>query len=134
MPKSTLRLENIREELMQLEDVDIQMDMSLSESEDILKCLRHLYTTPTGTYPMNRDFGIDANVVDMPLPAAKTMLAAEYINKTEIYEPRVEVDEVLFSESANPEKIYPVVKVNPVEIDDEEMLDGDFEEDGEDDE
>ena len=70
-----------------------------NESEqkaDILRCLNTLYSTPTGTVALDRDFGLDWSVLDLPLERAKGRLTIEIIEKTRKYEPRVEVVKVNF--------------------------------------
>ncbi len=71
----------------------------LNESEqkaDILRCLNVLYSTPLGTVALDREFGLDWSVLDLPLEMAKGRLTIEIIEKTRKYEPRVEVVKVCF--------------------------------------
>lgn len=119
---------------MGLERAEIQLDKSAFEYEDIMKCLTHLYSTPAGTYPVNRDFGIDPNIIDMPLSTSKTLLCVEFIKKTEAYEPRVEVTDVSFFENVETGELHPLVKVRRKEMDEEMIYEDDNLEDGEDDE
>lgn len=50
-----------------------------------------LYGTETGEQALDRDFGIDINILDNPQEAAKALLTAEFVRKTKQYEPRVRV-------------------------------------------
>ncbi len=71
----------------------------LNESEqkaDILRCLNVLYSTPLGTVALDREFGLDWSVLDLPLEMAKGRLTIEIIEKIRKYEPRVEVVKVCF--------------------------------------
>ena len=71
----------------------------LNESEqkaDILRCLNVLYSTPLGTVALDREFGLDWSVLDLPLEMAKGRLTIEIIEKTRKYEPRVEVVKFCF--------------------------------------
>ena len=71
----------------------------LNESEqkaDILRCLNVLYSTPLGTVALDREFGLDWSVLDLPLEMAKGRLTIEIIEKTRKYEPRVEGVKVCF--------------------------------------
>lgn len=71
----------------------------LNESEqktDVLRCLNVLYSTPLGTVALDREFGLDWSVLDLPLEMAKGRLTIEIIEKTRKYEPRVEVVKVCF--------------------------------------
>lgn len=83
---------------MYLNDLVIE---TISEDEDVLaeiiRGLQFLCGTAAGTFPMNRDFGIDMDILDHPLPAAKQLLAIEYQEKIERYESRVDVADISFS-------------------------------------
>ncbi len=62
--------------------------------EEVYRNLQVLYGTETGEQALDRDFGIDINILDNPQETAKALLAAEYVRKTEQYEPRVRVVKV----------------------------------------
>lgn len=82
---------------MTLTDVDFDVIGELPDSEDVLTCVRTIVMTPAGTVPLDRDFGIDISCLDLPLPVAQNMLTLEVVQKVELYEPRVKVDEVALS-------------------------------------
>lgn len=67
---------------------------NMSEAEDIIQCLRVLYGTVTGEQVLDRNFGIDGDILDLPVNVAAARLAQEIIEKTDRYEPRAEVTEV----------------------------------------
>ena len=88
-------------------------------NEDIVRSLNTLYSTRAGSQPMARDFGIDYDgVVGLPLEVAKNKLALEIVEKTELYEPRVVVNEIDFGVDASNGKLIPIIHV--VEAGDEE--------------
>jgi len=58
---------------------------------EIRRNLRALLATPAGSCGGDRSYGISTSCLDLPLEAAKNMIAAEIIAKTAIYEPRVEL-------------------------------------------
>ena len=62
--------------------------------EEVYRNLQVLYGTETGEQALDREFGIDINVLDNPQETAKALLAAEFVRKTEQYEPRVRVTKV----------------------------------------
>lgn len=64
--------------------------------DDILQCLEILYSTNVGTSALNRDFGLDTNFLDMPIQTAKNLMTAEIIKKTIKYEPRANVQKILW--------------------------------------
>lgn len=63
----------------------------------IKEALSLLYNTRAGECALDRDFGLDWSIVDLPLPEAKARLAAEIITKTRKYEgDRADVSSVSF--------------------------------------
>jgi phage baseplate assembly protein W len=74
----------------------ISFDYGSPENEEIARNLATLYSTVEGTIPMDRDFGLSLDATGYPLPVAKNMIALEITEKTETYEPRVEVLKVTF--------------------------------------
>lgn len=79
--------------------VQIKFDSSIKGIviEEILQNLRLLFSTPAGTVPFDRSFGIDWSIVDKPLQMAKGLLTVEYIEKVKKYEPRAKVKRVTFN-------------------------------------
>lgn len=62
-----------------------------STAEEVYRNLLVLYGSRAGEQSLDRDFGIDANINDYPQESAQAILAAEYIRKTQRYEPRATV-------------------------------------------
>lgn len=62
-----------------------------SIAEEIYRNLLVLYGSRAGEQALDRDFGIDANINDYPQESAQALLAAEYVRKTQRYEPRATV-------------------------------------------
>lgn len=74
-----------------------------SRAEEIYRNLQVLYGTVTGEQALDRDFGIDASVADYPSQNAQALLAAEYVRKTQQYEPRARVKIVTWEENNSPD-------------------------------
>lgn len=74
-----------------------------SRAEEIYRNLQILYSTVTGEQALDREFGIDADIADYPSQNAQALLAAEYVRKTQQYEPRASVKKVIWIESGNPD-------------------------------
>lgn len=70
-----------------------------------------LYTTPAGSVPLDRDFGIDISVIDAPLEVAKGRLTVEYTEKTRQYEPRANVKQVNFESDKLEGRLIPRVVI-----------------------
>lgn len=81
------------------EGVQIEFSNVNDASADVSECLKNLYTTPKGTVPFDRDFGLDWSVLDLPLNIAKGRYSLEVIEATRKYEWRVLVEEVRFENS-----------------------------------
>ena len=81
------------------------------EIEDIQEGLHILYSTRAGTVPLDRNFGIDMSCLEKELGIAQTEYTIEVISKTDEYEPRVKVSEVVFNVGAKAGVIYPTIKL-----------------------
>ena len=82
-----------------------------TEVEEIIQNVRTILTTRRGSVPLDRAFGIDTALIDLPVTAIKGRLTTEIIEAVERFEPRVEVKEVKFTGDAADGAVYPVVKV-----------------------
>lgn len=72
-----------------------------TRAKEIIRNLQVLYATIAGEQALDRDFGISRDVMDNPLESAKALLAAEYVRKTERYEPRARVIRVEWENQEN---------------------------------
>ena len=79
--------------------------------EDIKNNLNMLYSTPSGTVALNRDFGLDWSFVDLPQEVAKSIFTAEVVAKTAKYEPRAAVSEVIWETSSEAGQLLPKVVI-----------------------
>lgn len=75
-------------------EFDVREDMSDEDKEEILVNLQTLVSTPAGTVPLDRDFGIDPSVLGPTIDVAQSRFAIELINKVTKYEPRASALEV----------------------------------------
>lgn len=67
-----------------------------SEAESIGRCLKNLFTTPAGSIPCDRDFGLSWAGLDMIPENMEPVYSLELIEKADRYEPRVKVTGVEF--------------------------------------
>lgn len=63
-------------------------------AREVFRNLQVLFNTVAGEQALDRDFGIDPAVMDNSSPDARSLLVAEYVKKTQMYEPRAIVDHV----------------------------------------
>ena len=81
--------------------VVIMCAAQLGKTELLLNILGYFmaYGTHTGEQALDRDFGIDISTTDYPQESAQALLAAEYVRKTKMYEPRARVVRVEWTDS-----------------------------------
>ena len=65
-----------------------------TEEEEILQNVRTICTTPKYSVPMDREFGVDMEALDLPTPAAMAKMQREIIQAVRKYEPRARIEEV----------------------------------------
>lgn len=82
--------------------------------EEIYQNLMIIYTTPIGTVPYDREFGIDISFLDQPIHIARGMITMEYTEKTLRYEPRAAVSEVHFDQDELNGELVPRVVIELV--------------------
>lgn len=74
----------------------------MEEFEDVKRCLETLLSVREGSQPLDREFGINFDeIVGYPAEVAKNMLSLEIIEKTERYEPRVQVESIEFDSASD---------------------------------
>ena len=84
--------------------------------KSVLQNVAVILATPKGTVPMYRDFGVNTEFLDLPMPVAKVRMIAEIREAVEAWEPRARVVGVRFSEEAAAEGVLiPVVEVEIVD-------------------
>ncbi|NCE66055.1 hypothetical protein D1159_16080 [Pseudoflavonifractor sp. 524-17] len=84
-----------------------------NELNAVLQNIAVILSTPMGTVPLNRDFGVDWSFLDKPAPVAKALMVAPVREAIERWEPRAAVLGVSFSEDlARPGVLIPIVEVD----------------------
>lgn len=80
--------------------------------ESVLQAIKIILTTPKGTVPMYRDFGVNMDFLDMPIPGAEQRARMEIREAVEKWEPRATVRSITFSrEGGQSGKLIPTVEV-----------------------
>ena len=78
----------------------------------ILQAVKIILTTRKGTVPMYRDFGVNMDFLDMPIPGAEQRARMEIREAVEKWEPQVRVKDITFArDEANGGKLIPTVEV-----------------------
>lgn len=68
-----------------------------SEAAEILQNLRTIITTTKYSVPLDRDFGVNAEMLDKPMAVAQAQMQSEIIMAIKTYEPRVTVTGISFT-------------------------------------
>jgi len=80
-------------------------------AQDTINRVQRLFSTPAGTIPWDRSFGIDPSVLDNPPRAVEGALLVEYIKKLKMYFPALKISGITFSYSDNGSKVIPKVVI-----------------------
>lgn len=84
--------------------------------KEILQNVAVILSTPKGSVPNYREFGVDATVVDRPLPVAKSLLVSAVTEAVERFEPRARVVRVTsVADEADMGRLIPTVEVEIVD-------------------
>ena len=84
---------------MDLSDIEILYEYgegTEAERREIVRNVRTILTTPLGTCPLYRDFGLDVTYLDRPMNLAQNLFALAAMEAVERWEPRVQVTSVTF--------------------------------------
>ena len=88
--------------MIYLEDTVVEIEAGAVDdrtAQEVYRNLQVLYGTETGEQALDREFGIDINILDNPQEAAKALLTAAFVRKTKQYEPRVRVMRVEWTQN-----------------------------------
>ncbi len=78
-------------------------------TEEVVQNVQCILATVKGSVPLNRDFGLDINAVDMPQPMAIMQIKIAIIEAIQAYEPRAIVRAIEFEGDAMEGIIKPKV-------------------------
>lgn len=93
-------------------DDNVNVDIApADEKTEILQNVRTIIGTVKYEIPLDRQFGIDGAVIDLPMPKAQAKLSQEIFQAIKRYEPRAVIESINFKgELAG--KLIPVVEVS----------------------
>ncbi len=87
--------------------IDFAPDSKVAE---VLQNIQTILTTIKGEIPLDRSFGINGKVIDMPMPRAMAVWSNEIFNQVRKYEPRAEIVNISF-DGEDTGKLIPTVEV-----------------------
>lgn len=82
-----------------------------TEIFEIVQNVRTIILTQKYSVPMDREFGLDTRVLDMPLPAAQARLTAEVATAISKYEPRAKLKRLRFEGDGKSGKLIPLATI-----------------------
>jgi len=89
------------------------LELSASDTvKSVMQAVKIVLTTPKGTVPMYRDFGLNMDFLDLPGPAAKQLARAEIREAIEQWEPRAVVRDITFSGEGSSGRLSPTVELD----------------------
>lgn len=84
-----------------------------TRNKDILQDLKTLFSITAGTVVLDREFGIETDMLSLPMEIAMNDFSVEAMEKVDRYVPRVMVDEVTWDKSDfNQGILTPVISVS----------------------
>lgn len=95
-----------------LSDVKI---MPATELEEIAQNVAMILATEKFSVPLDRTFGVDANLIDLPINAAQAKLTAEIATAIREQEPRARVKKCFFSGDVDDGQLIATVRIEVVE-------------------
>lgn len=95
-----------------LRDVKI---MPSTEIEEVLQNVQMILATMKLTVPLDREFGITANVIDTPISATQARLTAEVAAAVRKFEPRARVERINYGGNAPNGELNMTVVVEIIE-------------------
>lgn len=98
--------------MAELGEIDFSPATTIKE---ILQNVRTILTTAKYTVPLDREFGLDASILDAPIAVVRAKLTAEIIQAVETYEPRVKVTKVTYEGDGKEGVLTPKVQVRIVD-------------------
>ncbi|MBQ8697921.1 MAG: hypothetical protein IJ521_02835 [Schwartzia sp.] len=79
--------------------------------EEVIQNVRTIITTIKYSIPLDRDFGIDGDVVDLPINVAQAKLTNEIFRAIRRYEPRAVIESIAFK-GEDTGRLIPIVGVS----------------------
>ncbi len=89
----------------------ISINFGAADVDAILQNVAMIISSAVHSCPMNRDFALDASLLDRPMPVAQMFLKSRITAAVKKYEPRATITHISFSGSGVDGLLQPKVKV-----------------------
>lgn len=87
------------------------IDFGAIGDAEVLQNVATIISSVVHSCPMDRDFALDASLLDRPMPVVQTLLKSRIIAAVNKYEPRAAITSITFSGSGVDGVLRPKVKV-----------------------
>lgn len=87
------------------------INLYASGIEEIIQSVRMILTTPQGSVPLDRKFGLDMSALDLPLEIAENLVTSQILEALQDYEPRVELVKTSYEKDHETGRLKVKVKV-----------------------
>jgi hypothetical protein len=94
-----------------LSNIKIGLEGANARRDAIMQNVYIIISTPKGSVPFRRDFGVGLDWIDNPSPRALLQFRADVITQIEKHEPRVIVDAISFGADADG-KVFPQITLS----------------------
>lgn len=91
-------------------DADVNFSPA-NEIEEVLQNVRTIVNTVVKSVPMDRELGINTDLLDAPINIVGGKLQAQIMDAINKFEPRAKVKSIAFSGDVAQGKIIPTIKV-----------------------
>ena len=88
-----------------------ELNLGATGVDEILQNVSMIIRTPKYSVPLDRNFGIDASMVDMPIEVAENLLTVKVIEAIQEFEPRATVQKVTYAKDHLTGMLKPKVQV-----------------------
>lgn len=89
--------------------------MPSTEIDEVLQNVQMILATQKLTVPLDREFGISANVIDTPISATQARLTAEVATAVRKFEPRARVERIKYGGNMSNGELNMTVVVEIIE-------------------
>jgi phage baseplate assembly protein W len=88
------------------------MDWNAVGKKEVLHNIMAILTTEIGTVPLDRNFGLDDSIIDLPINLAIPFLRQEIFLKIRRYEPRAQINSIEFVGDPVQGNLKPILSVS----------------------
>jgi phage baseplate assembly protein W len=97
--------------MVKIESLPANITYGLTGVSEVMQNVRTILTTPRGTVPLDRDFGISVDFLDSPINITRAKAEQEIFLQLKKYEPRAILKQIIWESDVISGQISPSVRV-----------------------